>query len=124
MELVTLINPILSLLVLLFVAPKMFNAFIILVWQPFMLTRRFKKQGISGPKYRFLYGNIYEINKMKRESYVSVLDQNSNDIFPRIFPHYQKWISLYGAVFSILIFLFIFFLLCVTHTFVYGICGY
>lgn len=109
MELITLMNPILALLVLLFVVPKMYNALIILVWQPFVLTTRFKKQGISGPKYRFLYGNIDEINKMKRESHLSVLDRNTNDIFPRIFPHYQKWTSLYGAVFSILIFLFMFF---------------
>ncbi|CAN7053071.1 unnamed protein product [Brassica rapa subsp. trilocularis] len=99
MELITLMNPILALLVLLFVVPKMYNALIILVWQPFVLTRRFKKQGISGPKYRFLYGNIDEINKIKRESHVSVLDPNSNDIFPRIFPHYQQWMTLYGATF-------------------------
>uniref|UniRef100_M4CI76 Cytochrome P450 n=1 Tax=Brassica campestris TaxID=3711 RepID=M4CI76_BRACM len=99
MELITLMNPILALLVLLFVVPKMYNALIILVWQPFVLTRRFKKQGISGPKYRFLYGNIDEINKIKRESHVSVLDPNSNDIFPRIFPHYQQWMTLYGETF-------------------------
>ncbi|KAF8056795.1 hypothetical protein N665_1268s0007 [Sinapis alba] len=70
----------------------MYKAFIILVWQPFLLTRIFKKQGISGQKYRFLYGNIDEINKMKRESHLSILDRNTNDIFPRIFPHYQQWI--------------------------------
>ena len=115
MELITLMNPILALLVLLFVVPKMYNALIILVWQPFVLTRRFKKQGISGPKYRFLYGNIDEINKIKRESHVSVLDPNSNDIFPRIFPHYQQWMTLYGAVFSVLIFLLMFFTMRHTH---------
>ncbi|CAN7086576.1 unnamed protein product, partial [Brassica oleracea var. botrytis] len=99
MELITLMNPILALLVLLFVVPKMYNALIILVWQPFVLTRRFKKQGISGPRYRFLYGNIDEINKMKIESHLSILDPNSNDIFPRIFPHYQQWMTLYGDTF-------------------------
>ena len=123
MELITLMNPILALLVLLFVVPKMYNALIILVWQPFVLTRRFKKQGISGPRYRFLYGNIDEINKMKIESHLSILDPNSNDIFPRIFPHYQQWMTLYGAVFTISIFLLMCFFLTMrdTHVCLYGI---
>nr|QWK52352.1 cytochrome P450 709B1 [Isatis tinctoria] len=99
MELIIPISPILALLVLLFVVLKIHDALMILVWQPFLLTRRFKKQGISGPKYRFFYGNLGEINKMKRESHLSILDRSSNDIFPRIFPHYQLWMSIYGETF-------------------------
>ncbi|XP_033140645.1 cytochrome P450 709B1 isoform X2 [Brassica rapa] len=99
MQLIIPINPILTLLVLLLVGLKIYNALRILIWQPFVLTRRFKKQGISGPKYRFLYGNLMEINKMKSESQLSVLDRISHDIFPRIFPHYQQWMSLYGETF-------------------------
>ncbi|VVB03565.1 unnamed protein product [Arabis nemorensis] len=36
---------------------------------------------------------------MKSESQLSILDPTSNDIFPRIFPHYQQWMSQYGETF-------------------------
>jgi len=91
----------LALIVLiLIIGLRIFKAFMILVWHPFVLTRRLKNQGISGPNYRIFYGNLSEIKKMKRESHLSILDPSSNDIFPRILPHYQKWMSQYGVVFS------------------------
>ncbi|KAL1189256.1 Cytochrome [Cardamine amara subsp. amara] len=76
-----------------------YEAFMVLVLQPFVLTRRFKKQGITGPRYRFLYGNLGEIKKLKRESHHSGFDPSSNDNFPRLLPHYQKWMYLYGETF-------------------------
>ncbi|XP_023639685.1 cytochrome P450 709B1 [Capsella rubella] len=99
MEIIIPIYPILALLVLILVALKIFDVFVILVLQPFVLTRRLKKQGISGPKYRILYGNIGEIQKMKRESQLSILDPTSNDVFSRVLPHYRQWMSLYGETF-------------------------
>ncbi|ESQ39340.1 hypothetical protein EUTSA_v10001401mg [Eutrema salsugineum] len=99
MELIVPITHILAVLVLLLIVLRISDAFTILVWQPLILTRRFKKQGISGPRYRILYGNIDEIKKMKRESQLSILDPSSNDVFPRIFPHYQQWMSIYGETF-------------------------
>ncbi|XP_010507950.1 PREDICTED: cytochrome P450 709B1-like [Camelina sativa] len=98
MEIIIPINHILALLVLI-LALKTYDAFMIIVWQPFVLTRRFKKQGISGPKYRLLYGNIGEIKKIKREAQLSILDPSSNDVFSRVLPHYQQWISIYGETF-------------------------
>ncbi|AEC10778.1 Cytochrome P450 superfamily [Arabidopsis thaliana x Arabidopsis arenosa] len=90
----------LALIVLiLIIGLRIFKAFMILVWHPFVLTRRLKNQGISGPNYRIFYGNLSEIKKMKRESHLSILDPSSNDIFPRILPHYQKWMSQYGETF-------------------------
>lgn len=119
MELVIPINPILALLVLILIALRVYDAFMILVWQPFVLTRRFKEQGISGPKYRILYGNLGEIKKIKRESQLSILDPSSNDVFRRVLPHYQQWMSLYGAVFSISLLVHLYVLAyrgwCVTH---------
>ena len=35
---------------------------------------------------------------MKKEAKDWVLDPNSNDIFPRVVPHYHNWLSQYGAV--------------------------
>uniref|UniRef100_A0A1J3KAM3 Cytochrome P450 709B1 n=1 Tax=Noccaea caerulescens TaxID=107243 RepID=A0A1J3KAM3_NOCCA len=98
MELLSTIN-LLALLLLPFLVPKIWKACWILVLRPWMLSRRFKKQGISGPKYRFLYGNLPEMKKMKKESMLSVLDPNSNDIFPRVVPHYHQWVSRYGDTF-------------------------
>ena len=44
-----------------------------------------------------------EIKKMKKEANCWVLDSNSNDIFPRVFPHHHQWLSQYGAVLSKLV---------------------
>ncbi|VVB11309.1 unnamed protein product [Arabis nemorensis] len=57
-----------------------------------------KIQGISGPKYRILHGNLPEIKKKTDEAKLGVLDPNSNDIFPRVFPHYHQWMSQYDLI--------------------------
>ncbi|VVB03562.1 unnamed protein product [Arabis nemorensis] len=99
MELLSTTNLlVLSLLIL--VVPKICEACRILVWRPLMLSRKFKKQGISGPKYRILQGNFPEIRKMKQEAKLTVLDPNSNDIFPRVLPHFHQWMSQYGETFT------------------------
>ncbi|XP_009151954.1 cytochrome P450 709B3 [Brassica rapa] len=98
MEFQSTIN-LLALVLLPFVVPKIWEACWIFLLRPWMITRRFKKQGISGPKYRFVYGNLKEIKKMKKEAKGWVLDPNSNDIFPRVFPHYHQWLSQYGETF-------------------------
>ncbi|XP_010455498.1 PREDICTED: cytochrome P450 709B3-like [Camelina sativa] len=90
---------ILVLVLLLFVVPKVWEACLILLWRPLMLSRRFKRQGISGPKYKILYGNLSEMKKMKKETNLWVLDPKSNDIFPRVLPHYHQWMSQYGETF-------------------------
>ncbi|XP_006293976.2 cytochrome P450 709B2 [Capsella rubella] len=95
MEVLSTIN-LLALALVLLVVPKIYGACRILFWRPLMLSRRFKKQGISGPKYRILHGNLREIRKMKKEAKLTVLDPNSNDIVPRVLPHLDQWISQYG----------------------------
>ncbi|KAF3484577.1 hypothetical protein F2Q69_00055884 [Brassica cretica] len=81
MELLSAIN-LLALVLLPSVVPKIWEACWIFLLRPWMITRRFKKQGISGPKYRFVYGNLQEMKKMRKEAKDWVLDPNSNDIFP------------------------------------------
>ncbi|KAL0889720.1 hypothetical protein Bca101_013703 [Brassica carinata] len=98
MELLSTIN-LLALVLLPFVVPKIWEVCWIFLLRPWMITRRFKKQGISGPKYRFVYGNLQEMKKMKKEANRWVLDPNCNDIFPRVFPHYHQWLSQYGKTF-------------------------
>ncbi|KFK37455.1 hypothetical protein AALP_AA4G259400 [Arabis alpina] len=89
----------LALTLLIIVVPKIYKACWILVWRPWMLSRKFKEQGISGPKYKILQGNLPEIRKMKQEATLTVLDPNSNDVFPRVLPHFHQWMSQYGETF-------------------------
>ncbi|VVB03563.1 unnamed protein product [Arabis nemorensis] len=98
MELLNTTN-LLALAFLILVVPKIYEACWILVWRPLMLSRKFKKQGISGPKYKILHGNLPEIRKLKQEAKLTVLDPNSNDIFPRVLPHIHQWMSQYGETF-------------------------
>jgi len=109
MELISTIN-LLTIVLLLFVVSKIWKACWILLLRPLMLSKRFKKQGISGPKYKILYGNLSEIKKMKKEADLCVLDPNSNDIFPRVFPQYHQWMSQYGTVFYPSCFFFLLFI--------------
>lgn len=88
----------LALALLLLVIPKIYKSCWILVWRPWMLSRKFMKQGISGPKYKILHGNLREIRTLKQEAKLTVLDLNSNDIFPRVLPHFHQWRSQYGTV--------------------------
>ncbi|CAL9237228.1 unnamed protein product [Arabidopsis halleri] len=98
MELLSTIN-LLAIALVLLVVPKIYGACRILVWRPLMLSRKFKKQGISGPKYRILYGNLREIRKVKNAAKLKILDPNSNDIVPRVLAHLQQWMSQYGETF-------------------------
>ena len=40
----------------------------ILLWRPYALTKHFKKQGIVGPPYSFLYGSLHEAIKEAESS--------------------------------------------------------
>ncbi|OMO82302.1 Cytochrome P450 [Corchorus olitorius] len=78
---------------------KILQVFRLLVWRPYSLTKRFKKQGVNGPSYTLLKGSLDEIKKSKREANEIILDTNSNDIFQRVLPHYYAWSSKYGETF-------------------------
>ncbi|CAN1133027.1 Cytochrome P450 709B2 [Linum perenne] len=67
-----------------------------LLWRPYVLTKHFENQGISGPPYHLLYGCLDEMKKLGREAKHMLLDNHSNDITPKIMPHYHKWFSKYG----------------------------
>ncbi|XP_058084247.1 cytochrome P450 709B1-like isoform X5 [Magnolia sinica] len=70
-----------------------------LAWRPYALTRWFEKQGITGPPYSFLSGSLEEIKGVKKLASEKVLDTHSQDIIPRVLPHYCKWFSLHGEMF-------------------------
>ncbi|XP_058084244.1 cytochrome P450 709B1-like isoform X3 [Magnolia sinica] len=70
-----------------------------LAWRPYALTRWFEKQGITGPRYFFISGSFEEIKDLKKVASEKVLDTHTQDIIPKILPHYCKWLSLHGETF-------------------------
>ncbi|CAD6222895.1 unnamed protein product [Miscanthus lutarioriparius] len=76
-----------------------FNALVHLVWRPSAITRRLRAQGVRGPDYRFLTGNLGEMKRLRAEGAAVTLDVGDHDFIPMVQPHHRKWISLYGRTF-------------------------
>uniref|UniRef100_A0A7C9AQ53 11-oxo-beta-amyrin 30-oxidase n=1 Tax=Opuntia streptacantha TaxID=393608 RepID=A0A7C9AQ53_OPUST len=75
-----------------------------ILWVPWKVQRHFRRQGISGPPYRPIFGNTAEIRRMYAEVQSKPVPVNSGDtlnhgITYRVMPFYQKWSSLYGKTF-------------------------
>ncbi|XP_059304016.1 cytochrome P450 734A1-like [Lycium ferocissimum] len=75
------------------------KAFIHLWWTPKRIQKHFKNQGITGPKYHFLFGNLKEIASFTTSSWPSSFI--SHDILPRVLPFYHHWKKIYGSTFVI-----------------------
>ncbi|KAL2519234.1 Cytochrome [Abeliophyllum distichum] len=67
-------------------------------WTPMKIQHAMGQQGISGPAYKFIFGNTKDISKKKENSSRSTMDLSHN-IFPRIMPHIYSWINIYGKIF-------------------------
>ncbi|KAL5780455.1 hypothetical protein ACOSQ2_011192 [Xanthoceras sorbifolium] len=70
-----------------------------IVWVPFRIQRHFKKQGISGPGYRLITGNLAEIRRLFMEAQSKPMSPSNHDILPRTVPSYHKWSLKYGTTF-------------------------
>ncbi|KAJ0721466.1 hypothetical protein HanOQP8_Chr08g0275861 [Helianthus annuus] len=64
-------------------------------WVPMRINRVMSSQRIRGPPYSFIYGNMKEISIMIKQSTSFPMDI-SHDIFPRIQPHFDSWLHIYG----------------------------
>ncbi|MFS7959786.1 hypothetical protein Hanom_Chr08g00695221 [Helianthus anomalus] len=64
-------------------------------WVPMRIKHVMSSQGISGPPYHFIYGNIKEISNMMKNSMSSTMDI-SHHLFPQIQPHFDSWFHIYG----------------------------
>ncbi|CAL5430762.1 unnamed protein product [Camellia sinensis] len=64
-------------------------------WTPIRVQYMMGLQGIKGPSYSFLHGSTKQIMNMRKESFATAMDL-SHHIFPRIMPHIDAWIQLYG----------------------------
>ncbi|XP_022878346.1 cytochrome P450 CYP749A22-like isoform X1 [Olea europaea var. sylvestris] len=67
-------------------------------WIPMQIRRAMVHQGISGPAYKFIFGNTEEISKKKENSSRCAMDLSHN-LLPRIMPHIYSWINIYGKIF-------------------------
>jgi hypothetical protein len=74
-----------------------FNALLHLVWRPYAITRSLRAQGVRGPDYRFLTGNLAEMKRLRADGAAVTLDVGDHDFIPMVQPHHRKWISLYGT---------------------------
>ncbi|XP_057859905.2 cytochrome P450 CYP72A616-like [Cryptomeria japonica] len=67
-------------------------------WRPRQHTRCFEAQGIRGPSYKLLSGNLPEMMKMIDEAKSKPMEF-SHRIVPRVLPHYYASINKYGRFF-------------------------
>ncbi|PIN12023.1 Cytochrome P450 CYP4/CYP19/CYP26 subfamily [Handroanthus impetiginosus] len=69
----------------------------------FLTPRRIKKimakQGVRGPKPRFLVGNILDMASLFAKSISQDMDSIHHDIVPRLLPHFVTWSNTYGKRF-------------------------
>ena len=73
------------------------NALLHLVWRPYAVTRRMAAQGVRGPPYRFFFGNLGEMRRLRAEAAGATLAVGDHDLVPLVQPYHRKWMSLYGT---------------------------
>ncbi|KAJ6829794.1 putative cytochrome P450 superfamily protein isoform X1 [Iris pallida] len=72
----------------------------VLWWRPRRMEEHFAKQGIRGPPYRFLFGNVKEmVALMLDSSSKPMVPHNSHNILPRVLSFYPHWKKIYGSTF-------------------------
>ncbi|KAI3730510.1 hypothetical protein L1987_61680 [Smallanthus sonchifolius] len=64
-------------------------------WVPMRVKYVMSSQGIRGPPYSFIHGNVKEISIMIKKSTSFPMDI-SHYIFPRVQPHLDSWFNIYG----------------------------
>lgn len=65
---------------------------------PFCIRRFMAKQGVYGPKPRFLVGNLKDIARLVKFSTSADMKYISHDIVGRLMPHLLLWRKLYGML--------------------------
>ncbi|KAK4393618.1 Cytokinin hydroxylase [Sesamum angolense] len=66
---------------------------------PRRIQKIMEKQGVRGPKPRFLVGNILDMASLVAKSTSQDMDSISHDIVGRLLPHYVAWSKSYGKRF-------------------------
>ncbi|XP_047317912.1 cytochrome P450 734A1-like [Impatiens glandulifera] len=68
-------------------------------WRPRKIQRQLSKQGINGPPYHLLLGNIKEIVSLTAKATSSLPLSPPHNILPRVLPFYHHWNKIYGSTF-------------------------
>ncbi|KAI5684276.1 hypothetical protein M9H77_05504 [Catharanthus roseus] len=68
---------------------------------PRRIKKIMEKQGIHGPKPRFLVGNILDMSSLISKSTAKDMDFINHDIVGRLMPHFVLWSKTYGKRFII-----------------------
>ncbi|CAK9167605.1 unnamed protein product [Ilex paraguariensis] len=66
---------------------------------PRHIKKIMEKQGVRGPKPRFLVGNILDMASLLAKSTSKDMDSINHDIVSRLLPHFVSWTKLYGKRF-------------------------
>lgn len=70
-----------------------------IIWVPWRIQQHFKTQGIGGPGYRPISGNVGEFQRMYAEAQSKSMSGLQHDILHRVLPHYSRWSGAYGKTF-------------------------
>lgn len=63
---------------------------------PRRIKKIMEKQGVRGPKPRFLVGNIMEVASLVSKSTSQDMESIDHDIVGRLMPHFVAWSEIYG----------------------------
>uniref|UniRef100_A0A0D9Y851 Cytochrome P450 n=1 Tax=Oryza glumipatula TaxID=40148 RepID=A0A0D9Y851_9ORYZ len=77
------------------------SALVHLLWKPYAITKLFRGQGITGPKYRLFVGSLPEIKRMKAAAAADEVaaGAHSHDFIPIVLPQHSKWATDHGKTF-------------------------
>ncbi|TYH71880.1 hypothetical protein ES332_D05G214900v1 [Gossypium tomentosum] len=70
-----------------------------IIWIPRRIQNHFKRQGVTGPGYRPLFGNSAEIRRLFEEAKLKPASVDHHDILHRVAPFYHKCSGVYGTPF-------------------------
>lgn len=70
--------------------------------RPKRIRLMMERQGVRGPKPRFLVGNLPEMSKLIAKSTASDMSFVNHNVVTRLFPHYTLWSKIYGTRFDLL----------------------
>ncbi|BBN13250.1 protein MpCYP814-like [Marchantia polymorpha subsp. ruderalis] len=91
-----------ALAVLIILLKKVMDVLVILWWRPLVIRKIMEKQGIKGPAYHFLFGNMREIKEInlaaKKLETLDMLENHAGTL-KRVVPFFSLWMKLYGKTF-------------------------
>ncbi|KAG2666594.1 hypothetical protein I3760_15G070700 [Carya illinoinensis] len=69
------------------------------LWLPWRIQDHFRRQGIRGPPYRPVVGNMPEVRRMTAEAQSKAMSWDDHDTLHRLAPCYSEWSAVYGRTF-------------------------